>query len=129
MVVMIARQAMEEILAHAAASPDEEVCGLLLGTSAQIDRAVRAANVHTDRARHFEVDPSTLFAVIRNERAEGPKMVGHYHSHPSGTVAPSAQDAADAEPGRLWLIVAGAAAGLWLSTGTGFEAVDMEITG
>jgi proteasome lid subunit RPN8/RPN11 len=107
MVVRIATALLDRILAHAAATPDREVCGLLFGTADTIDAAEPAANVAAAPARTFEIDPRALFAAIRAERTGGPRLAGHYHSHPSGDLSPSRTDAAMAEPGRLWLIVAG----------------------
>lgn len=102
------------VLAHAAAEPDREVCGLLFGDADRIDSVAPAGNVAADPARHFEIDPAALFAAIRAEREGGPRIAGHYHSHPSGSAMPSARDAAAAcQPGRFWLIVAGDDATLW----------------
>lgn len=110
----ISRATLVEVLAHAAAEPDREVCGLLFGDADRIDSAAPAGNVAADPARHFEIDPAALFAAIRAERGGGPRIAGHYHSHPSGSAAPSARDAAAAhQPGRLWLIVADGEAALW----------------
>jgi proteasome lid subunit RPN8/RPN11 len=117
--VTISSGLIDQILAHAAAEPGREVCGLLFGGDSHIDAALPTANVASDPACHFEVDPQALFAAIRAERGGGARLVGHYHSHPSGLPAPSARDAADAEPGRLWLIVAGGEARLWRSVAGG----------
>ena len=108
MTVRIATALLDRILAHAAATPDQEVCGLLFGTATAIEAAEPAANVAEAPARAFEIDPKALFAAIRAERRGGPRIVGHYHSHPSGDPIPSPRDAAAAgETGPLWLIVAG----------------------
>ena len=106
---MIASGVIAQIIAHAARDPEKEVCGLLLGDAATIATVVPAANVHADPSRFFELDPAALFAAHRRERAGGPRLIGHYHSHPSGYAEPSAEDAAAADPasGWLWLIVAG----------------------
>ncbi len=114
MSVRISRATLVAILAQATAEPDREVCGLLFGDAGRIDEALPAGNVAPDPARHFEVDPAALFAAIRAERGGGPRLVGHYHSHPSGSTEPSARDAAAArQPGRFWLIVAGGEVALW----------------
>jgi len=113
--VTISSGLLDRIFAHVAAEPGREVCGLLFGEERHIQDALPAANVAPDPARHFEVDPQTLFTAIRAERAGGARIVGHYHSHPSGDPLPSARDAADAEPGRLWLILGGGEARLWRS--------------
>ena len=108
MTVRIATALLDRILAHAAETPDREVCGLLFGSAATIESAQPAANIAEAPARAFELDPQALFAAIRAERHGGPRTIGHYHSHPSGDPSPSLRDAAAAaEPGRLWLILAG----------------------
>jgi len=113
--VTISSGLLDRIFAHAAATPDREACGLLFGDGAAIRDVRAAANVAADPRHRFEVDPRTLFAAIRAERAGGMRVVGHYHSHPFGRPEPSPRDAADAgeEAGRLWLIVAGREARLW----------------
>lgn len=117
----IAKVALAQATAHARATPDREVCGLLLGSAALIEHARATRNVASDPRRWFEVDPAALFAALRAERAGGPLLLGHYHSHPNGSAAPSPRDLAAAEPGRLWLIVAGDDARLWRATDGGFR--------
>ena len=114
MSVRISRALLQRILAHAAEAPEQEVCGLLFGDRQAVAAIEPTANVAPDPSRHFEVDPARLFAAIRAERAGGARLVGHYHSHPSGVSTPSATDATAAvQPGRLWLIVAGEEAAAW----------------
>jgi desampylase len=113
MSVTISSLARDRIVALAAAD-DGEICGLLLGQAGRIEAIAPAANVAADPARHFELDPAVLIAAHRAARSGGPKVIGHYHSHPSGVAIPSATDAACAMPdGTLWLIVAGEAVRLW----------------
>ena len=101
----ISRSDHDAILAESAAQPAREVCGLLFGAHDAIVAVRACANVAEDPARRFEIDPAALFAALRAERAGGPVLVGHYHSHPSGETTPSATDAAMALPdGRIWLI-------------------------
>ncbi len=133
MTIRISRALMDRLLVEAAAYPDREVCGLLFGTGDRIDVAEPAANVAADPSRWFEIDPAALFAAIRAERAGGPRLLGHYHSHPSGSAAPSAHDAAAAmEAGRLWLILGRDEALLWRaaaggSVQGGFEPVRLVV--
>ncbi|MBK5264824.1 MAG: M67 family metallopeptidase [Alphaproteobacteria bacterium] len=118
--VRISRDLLDRILADAAHGQGEERCGLLLGEADHIRDVRFAANVALDPTRHFELDPAILLATHKSARAGGARILGHYHSHPSGTVVPSAIDAQCAAPdGSLWLIVAGAQAALWRATGTG----------
>jgi proteasome lid subunit RPN8/RPN11 len=130
---IIARTLMERLVAEAAASPHVEICGLLFGTRDRIMSAAGAANVARDPERRFEVDPAALFAAMRAERAGGPAVIGHYHSHPTGHATPSPRDAAQAhEQDRLWLILTPIRARLWRSQRGGsiegaFDPVDMDI--
>lgn len=130
MEMTIARSLLDAILAAAAIQPDREICGLLFGDGESVTAVQPAANVSPNPADSFEIDPQALFAAIRAERAGGARLVGHYHSHPSGTALPSARDAAAAEAGRLWLIVAGAEVRLWRAEAAGrFVPVSLQLVG
>ena len=108
MTVTIASDLIGQILAQAAATPDVEVCGLLFGTPGAITEVQPCTNAAADPSRWFEIDPATLLAAHRAARAVRARIVGHYHSHPSGVTIPSPHDAAAAVPdGALWLIAAG----------------------
>ena len=112
----------ETLRREAEAAWPRECCGLLLGapsthesvTLASVPRIVRtvpASNVATDPLRHFEIDPAVLIAAHRAARHGGPRVLGYYHSHPSGIAAPSATDKAQAAgDGSIWAIIACAAA-------------------
>ena len=116
MTLRISRALHAQILRHARESPGAEVCGLLTGSHDAILGVVPAANVAADPATRFEIDPATLFAAIRAQRAGGPRVIGHYHSHPRGRAAPSPRDAADAAGApALWLLVAGDDVTAWRS--------------
>jgi proteasome lid subunit RPN8/RPN11 len=104
----ISREAIDGIVAAAAAAHPLEACGLLFGSTHGITGWQIAANVAPNPERAFEIDPGALFAALRAERAGGPPVIGYWHSHPTGRAEPSATDAAMAAPdGRYWLIVAG----------------------
>jgi proteasome lid subunit RPN8/RPN11 len=126
--VRISRHCLDRLLAEAAASPDREVCGLLFGSPERIDAATATANVAARTEDEFEIDPRALIAAYRAERQGGPRLIGHYHSHPSGSAVPSARDLAAAEEGRLWLILAGGTARLWMACRGGFEKVALSIS-
>jgi proteasome lid subunit RPN8/RPN11 len=118
--VSISSEVLATLVAEAQASPDAEVCGLLLGTPNRIVAAEACANVAANPARTFEIDPVALFAAHRRARTGGLAVVGHYHSHPSGVPVPSARDAAQAMgDGALWLIIGGGEARLWRSVERG----------
>ncbi|MBB5280093.1 M67 family metallopeptidase [Pacificimonas flava] len=125
----IARGASAQILEHAAAAAPEEACGLLLGEGTRIDTALPAANVAAEPKRHFEIDPQALFAVQRAARSGGSALLGYFHSHPSGDIAPSVTDAARAAPdGRLWIIAAPGAIGAYVTGETGLHGRFRPIT-
>lgn len=118
MAVRIASCVVEVIHRAAQAAAPEEACGLLFGSDRSIERAEEVANRAPDPARHFEIDPASLIAALRAERAGGEPIAGYWHSHPFGDASPSATDAAMAAPdGRLWLIAAGGRLAAWRAVG------------
>ena len=126
--MLIGRVCLAELMALAAGSPGKEICGLLFGSDARIYGAMPALNISDRPGDEFEIDPAALIAAYKAERAGGPRVIGCYHSHPSGSAVPSERDAAAAEPGRLWLILGGGDARLWRARPGGFdeEAINTE---
>lgn len=126
------------LLAEAACHHPLEACGLLLGQrgdEGEIITAIHpAANVAPDPARHFEIDPATLIAAHKTERAGGTQLLGWYHSHPSGPATPSLADRADAPgDGRIWAIIGRAETGepairFWRDTPEGFVSLGARVT-
>lgn len=133
MTVAIASALVRQILGAAAATPSVEVCGLLFGDPAHVVAATACRNVASDPVRAFEIDPADLFSAHRAARGGGPRVIGHYHSHPTGRALPSARDAAMAPPdGALWLIVGGGDVTAWRAVARGviegrFEPVALAI--
>lgn len=120
MTVTISSDALDFIRAAAAASPDREVCGLLLGSENFIVTASPCANVAAEPWRRFEIDPAALIAAHRAARSGGAAVIGHYHSHPTGLAEPSPRDAADAAPdGSIWLIAGGGQVTAWRAVAAG----------
>lgn len=134
MVLEITSTLRAGLLKAARATPHVEVCGLLFGADARIDAMTICNNVADDPRRTFELDPAALFAALRAERGGGPRLIGYWHSHPSGTVTPSATDAARAAPdGKVWVIVGGDTIGAWRAQpnvrgdpATGFVCLPLE---
>jgi len=125
MAITIPSALLDQLFAHVDGSPDREVCGLLWGDEGRITAVKPARNVAADPAATFEVDPQALIAALKAERQGGPRLIGHYHSHPNGDPSPSPRDLAAAEPGRLWLIVGGGEARLWFAEKATFREVDL----
>ncbi len=125
---MISSALLRDLVDADAASPDAEICGLLIGRDA-IEEIVPTRNVARNPEKSFEIDPSALFAAIRRERDEGKAILGYYHSHPHGAAVPSAHDAAQAcVDNRIWLIVGRDAVRTWhLVEPNLFEEVELHI--
>ncbi|MDR6147244.1 proteasome lid subunit RPN8/RPN11 [Sphingomonas sp. SORGH_AS870] len=120
MTVTISSDTLDFLLITAAASPDREVCGLLLGQGDRIDRLVPCTNVAAEPWHRFEIDPAALIAAHRAARGGGAAVIGHYHSHPTGLAEPSPRDAADAAPdGSIWLIAGGGRVTAWRAVAAG----------
>ncbi len=110
MTLRISSTLLVSIEETALASMPEECCGLLIGHVDGDDRRVQRTelcqNVSTlDRRNSFEVDPQRLFDAIRESPDTGDQILGFYHSHPDGSVRPSARDTRAAWPGKSYVIV------------------------
>jgi proteasome lid subunit RPN8/RPN11 len=102
----------DAIVAAAASAYPDEACGLIEGeVCAEGWRAHAvhdAANLAEDPSRHFVVDPSAQFALLRRLRHSEYAIIGCFHSHPDGAPVPSESDRLGAvEDGFLWLIAGG----------------------
>ncbi|THD36834.1 MAG: M67 family peptidase [Sphingomonas sp.] len=123
----ISREALEAIRAEADASPEVEVCGLLLGDGLRVEEVRACRNVADDPATAFEIDPQALIAAYKAARSGGRAIIGHYHSHPSGRAEPSVRDKASAlGDGAVWIIVGRDSARAWQSNAAGqFDSVSL----
>jgi desampylase len=128
MTVRLSSDLSTQILEHAAERPDEEVCGLLFGTVREIVTLQRTANVAANPGTEFEIDPAALIAAHKAARAGGVPVAGCYHSHPNGVGEPSPTDRARAEPGQVWIIVAGAWLRAWRMDGKATVELELGIT-
>jgi desampylase len=128
MSVRISRAAHAALLAEAAANPAVEVCGLMLGGQ-RVERLLYTENVSENPTDSFEIDPTALFRVIREERAGGERLIGYYHSHPEGCAEPSERDRVSAiGDARIWVIVANGVTRAWRMNAAGrFDEVAMQI--
>ena len=125
--MQISRSQLDRLHAIVAADPVREVCGLLLGSDGVVDAIVEAANVAPDPQMMFEIDPRVLIAARKAERAGGARIVGCYHSHPSGMARPSRWDREMSQPNDVWLIFAGADVTAWLRGTDEFQQLGLEV--
>lgn len=123
---------MSVLLMEARSSHPCEACGLLFGADGIITAQRPAANVHPTPETHFEIDPQALIDAHRAMRDGGPRLVGYYHSHPTGPAEPSATDRAlAASDGMIWAIVGEGHVTLWRARddvrGDGLQALPYRI--
>jgi proteasome lid subunit RPN8/RPN11 len=129
----ISRPLAERLHREAKAAGNSEICGLLIGEEGRIDDAVPVRNAAPHPEREFLLDPAEHLRRSREKRQSGRRIVGCYHSHPSGDARPSSADLAGAfEAGFQGLILADGQAALWSSRGGGarrhaFEPIGLEI--
>ena len=124
MAVAVTSAVLDALLAEARAAHPRECCGLLFGTAAMIAGHQPAANVHPMPETHFEIDPQVLIDAHRATREGRARLVGYYHSHPSGRPEPSATDCElAAGDGMIWAIMGQGHVALWLDGSNGFSAL------
>ena len=117
-----------EILAHAREGAPEEVVGVLAGAHdddrSTVVRCYRADNAAQSPRTRYEIEPSEELDLLERIDAAGLDVVGFYHSHPRGPLAPSDVDARLAAwPGHSYVIVSldDADLGSWRWRGERFE--------
>jgi proteasome lid subunit RPN8/RPN11 len=108
--VGIAAAVLEAVSAHARDEAPRECCGLLVGTGASIDEAVRTSNLEPGTTR-YRIDPADHFRLIKQLRGTGRDIVGAYHSHPRSPARPSPTDIAEASGEGFLYVIASLAAG------------------
>lgn len=136
--------ARDEMVAHARDGAPEEVCGVLAGergaaategdTADRVTAVRRTANAADAPRVRYRIDPEELLATVERVEAAGSDVVGFYHSHPRGPLAPSATDADRATwTGYVYLVVSLAGdepeLGAWRWTGDGFERERVRVVG
>ena len=130
----IRRAALDVIRKHAADDLPNECCGLLIGSAGSVERALRARNLRPSPNRYL-IDPADHCAALRTARASGLEVVGVYHSHPTGSLRPSAVDRQEASyPEFVYLIVSPratvdgtASLAAYRLTAHGFEEIAVQI--
>ncbi len=106
----IPRRLLSEIESRVIKAHPTEDCGLLSGLvldgSYLVDGLWPSNNLLAHLPGRFEVDPGVRLQAEKACRAQGKRMLGHWHSHPNGLASPSAIDLAQAyEPDLIWLIL------------------------
>src|SRR5438132_4685724 len=101
----IRQAALDAVIAHARETHPVECCGMLIGSGASIDEAVRAKNI-AESPRRFLIDPKDHIDARRSARGRALEVLGFYHSHPQAPAEPSPTDIPEAAyPEAVHLIV------------------------
>ena len=120
MVLVLSSAILDDLQQLARKAAPEEACGLLFGENGTVSGYKLTRNTAENRLRHFEIDPGALIAAEREMRDGGRRIIGYFHSHPLGAVAPSKTDAAmAAADDRIWLIINGQDAAAWQAAENG----------
>jgi proteasome lid subunit RPN8/RPN11 len=91
--ILLLREHLDEMFAHARAESPAECCGLVGGGGLRAEAVYRLSNVARDPLVGYEAAPQELFAAQRVMRERGQDLLGIYHSHPrSLEPVPSAMD-------------------------------------
>ena len=75
----------------------EEACGLIAGTVDESGCEIKKVYFleNKDHAEdHFTLDPMDQMKAVKDMRANGYKLLGNWHSHPSSPSRPSTEDIA-----------------------------------
>ena len=131
MTLLLPEAARDGLVAHARDGAPEEVVGVLAGERGA-DRSVVARTLGADNAAdapeaRYEIAPGEELELLERVDDAGQDVVGFYHSHPDGPLAPSVVDARLAAwRGYSYLIVSLAGdepvVGSWRWTGEAFQA-------
>ena len=101
----IARELIDEIVAHALEEAPNECCGLIGGVDGRAERVFRARNSEGSPFRYV-VDPRDQIRIMGEIEDASEELVGIYHSHTRSGAYPSQTDVNLAEgwPDPLYLI-------------------------
>lgn len=120
----------DALLEHAREGAPAEVVGVLAGSRGDerstVERALRADNAADTPGTRYEIAPAEELALLERVDDSPHEVVGFYHSHPRGPLAPSQVDARQAAwSGYSYVIVSlgesPPAVGSWRWTGDGFR--------
>jgi proteasome lid subunit RPN8/RPN11 len=101
----IARELVDEIVAHAREDVPNECCGMIGGRDGEARSVHRAANAEASPLR-YSIDAKEQFDLMRAIEQAGEELVGIYHSHTRSEAYPSQTDVNLAGwPDAVYLIV------------------------
>jgi [CysO sulfur-carrier protein]-S-L-cysteine hydrolase len=104
--VRIARELIDELIAHAREDAPNECCGIIASRDGEATRVFRAENVHASPTR-YEIEPRDQLRIVNEIDDEGWELGAIYHSHTRSEPVPSQTDINLARnwPDPLYVIV------------------------
>ena len=102
----IARELIDELVAHAREDAPNECCGMIASRDGEAVRVYRAENVHASPVR-YEIEPRDQLRIVNDIDGEGWELGAIYHSHTRSEPVPSQTDINLARnwPDPLYVIV------------------------
>jgi len=88
----IRRELLNEIISHCKETYPNEACGILAGRENIIEKVYRITNISNNSQVTYEMESAEHLRCEKEINAEGLKIVGIYHSHPSSSAYPSQID-------------------------------------
>jgi len=103
--VTIARQLLDEIVAHALEEAPNECCGMVAGSDGRATHVYRARNAEASPLRYL-IHPQDQYRITMEISERGEEIAAIYHSHTASPAEPSQTDINLAEnwPDPLYLI-------------------------
>lgn len=89
--LIISKDIIDTVFAHAKAALPNEACGYLAGVDSKIEAFYPMTNLD-DKPDHFSFDPKEQFAAVKQARNAGLKLLSVYHSHPETPARLSEED-------------------------------------
>lgn len=81
----------KQMVEQAKAEAPIEACGILAGSDGKVEKLYKMTNIDNS-SDHFMMEPKEQFAVVKDIRSNGLKMLAIYHGHPGTPARPSAED-------------------------------------
>lgn len=89
--LIIPNNIYQDMVQHAKSLAPIESCGYLAGKDNKIEKFYPMTNVDNS-PEHFSFDPKEQFAVVKQARNDGHKLLSVYHSHPESPARLSEED-------------------------------------
>jgi len=94
--IELPRALVNQILHHAQATPELEVCGLIGAKDGIPTSSHPVTNAATHPQVRFQLDPAGQIEAMRQIRDSGEALFAIFHSHPAAPAEPSPVDLAEA---------------------------------